>query len=102
MKYEIWQITAETQEARQIRFSSYQLITEFGLKPTRDIYSKVYESEIDDDKSEPWQILEFLFMKFQGVKPEGYTGCSLSVSDVVILDGVSYYVDSIGFQKIDF
>ena len=35
-----------------------------------------------------------------GQKPESYKGHSLSVSDIVVLDGVNYYVDSFGFIKL--
>lgn len=45
--------------------------------------------------------LENIFEEFNiRHKPENYKGHSLSVSDIVELDGIKYYVDDIGFKKL--
>jgi hypothetical protein len=62
-------------------------------------YEVVYEGEIEGDNSN--MILEELFEIFNIRHPEDFRGHSLSVSDVVELDGVNYYCDSAGWVKLE-
>ena len=109
--YSIYQIKDDAPNARYIKFSGLDFVKENDLcemngdlcKLDSDLYQKVYEGQTAIGEDEDDNVtLESLYMKFQGRKPEGYTGHSLSVSDVVVLDGTAYYVDSYGFEKIDF
>lgn len=97
MKYSILQINREKEGYRKYAFMRY----EFALKHDFDIndYSLIYEGEINITESIE-NILEYLFMKFNTKLPEGYKGHSLSVSDIIELNGVKYYVDDIGFKNI--
>ncbi len=61
-------------------------------------YNQTYEGEIEGDDT--IQILEKLFEIFNINHPKDFRGHSLSVSDIVILDGVKYYCDSMGWEKI--
>lgn len=61
-------------------------------------YKQTYEGEIDGDDT--IQILEKLFEIFNINHPKDFRGHSLSVSDIVILDGAKYYCDSMGWEKI--
>ena len=63
-------------------------------------YKLVYEFE-ESHQGSTDSLLESIFMRFQGTKPSGYKGHSLSVSDIVEVDGVKYYADSFGFKSID-
>ena len=110
-KYQIYQIKDDAPNARYIKYSGLDFVKENDLcemegdlcKLDSDMYDKVYEGEVETNENEAYYVtLESLYMKFQGRKPEGYTGHSLSVSDVVVLEGTAYYVDNYGFQKIDF
>ena len=64
-------------------------------------YKLVWEDEIEalEDSVEE-AILDELFSEFNIAHPKNYHGRSMSTSDVVILDGVMYYCDSFGWQKI--
>ena len=42
-----------------------------------------------------------LYILLNTTRPEGYSGHSLSVSDVVTVDGKNYFVDSYEFKEID-
>lgn len=64
------------------------------------LYDKVYEAEYTGGETETNDILEDLFTIFNISKPEGFKGRSLSVSDIVVVDGVPYYCDIFGFEKI--
>lgn len=73
-------------------------------EPNCASYKKVYTGDIDELKCEQNQVLDKLFEKFNMNIPDGFTGHSLSVSDVVVLDiggkKKAYYVDSIGFKEL--
>lgn len=61
-------------------------------------YNKVYSCNVDDDFS-----AEDIFLKFNLDIPNDFTGHSLSVSDVFIIDDnydVAYYCDRFGFKEI--
>ena len=64
-----------------------------------DDYEVVYEGEIEGVS--PQQVLEELFEIFNIRHPEDFRGHSLSVSDVVELDGKNYYCDSIGWKELE-
>lgn len=66
------------------------------LNNYRTVYSGiVYGSDADD-------MLEQLFVMFNINFPEDYRGRSLSVSDIVKLDGFgTYFCDSIGWKRLD-
>ena len=109
--YSIYQVNDETKNGRYIKFMGLDFVKENDLctmsgdlcKLDSDLYNKVYEgqTEVGEDE-EAIVTLEYLYMKFQGEKPEGYTGHSLSMSDVIVLDGKAYYCDSCGWEEIDF
>ena len=73
-------------------------------------YSIVYEDKefqhINPLTNEPYEesiyeLLDHVFMKFNiGKKPETYRGHSLSVSDIIEINGVMYYINGIGFKKL--
>lgn len=62
-------------------------------------YKKVYEGEIDEDEDTA-HLLDVIFRIFNLNHPEDFHGHSLSVSDVVELDGVKYYCDNMGWVNI--
>lgn len=45
--------------------------------------------------------LEDVYLILNTNRPENYNGHSLSVSDVVEMDGKKYFVDSFGFKEIE-
>lgn len=57
-----------------------------------DDYKVVYEGECPD--GDDIETLEHLFYKFNIQHPTDFKGHSLSVSDIVELDGLAYYCDS--------
>jgi len=67
-------------------------------KFTLNDYEVVYEGEIDGVS--PNDVLERLFVIFNINHPEDFKGHSLSVSDVVELEGVNYYCDNVGWVDI--
>lgn len=76
--------------------------------PMKD-YIEVYDSTIEDVfKNTSWEsrindsidyVLEYVYTLFNIGTIDGFDGHSLSVSDIVEIDRVKYFVDSIGFKK---
>lgn len=96
--YAIYQVS-EKSKGRNYRFMSLDFVTSHHMAVEAADYSYVYGGQLSREES-----LESLFEKFNIDHPPGYTGHSLSVSDVVVLqhdgDTKAYYVDSIGFQEL--
>ena len=101
MKLQILQLKS-TPELRNYMFTSMSLLEKLNLKVDLNNYNEVYVNDLYSSIfSKNIDILEEIYQKFNvGQKPESYKGHSLSVSDIVVLDGVNYYVDSFGFIKL--
>ena len=100
--FEIYQIK-KSDETSNIRFEPLERLAEFGQKPVFSNYDKVYEgdmSTINVRGNTVGDKLEAVFVKFNINRPEDFTGHSLSVSDVVVMDDKAYYVDKVGFQPL--
>ncbi len=97
-KIRIWQLKSDSDF--ELRFRAYDEVVKASGEPSMANYETVYDGELETND------LEAVYAKFNMDHPNGFTGHSLSISDVVELydEGVSefYYVDRIGFQKIEF
>lgn len=94
----VWQLKPDVDI--RMKFIGYDaLIRDFG-PPDPANYQLVFDREVDTND------LEALYTKFNIDYPVGYTGHSLSMSDVIELYDESgstfHYVDRIGFQQVDF
>lgn len=63
-------------------------------------YKKVYEGEVTE-MGNLVSVLESIFMKFNLQHPYDFHGHSLSVSDVVNVDGINYYCDNYGWVNTE-
>jgi hypothetical protein len=90
-KIEIFQLSSDNDNL----FLGLKTIELVGRKFNFNDYKKVYEGEMDVEDAED------VFMALQGKKPEGYKGHSLSVSDIVKMDGKLLFCDSWGFTKVE-
>lgn len=64
-------------------------------------YRIVYETEANFDEAEDKEILEHFFEVCNLTRPDGYTGHSLSVGDIIELDDRLYICDCIGWKQIN-
>lgn len=76
------------------KFMGYDFTMKHG-GVERKYYKTVFAGEL------PVSDLEDVFMLLNTKRPEGYSGHSLSVSDVVEMGGKKYFVDSFGFKEIE-
>lgn len=61
----------------------------------RKYYKTVFSGEL------PIKDLEDVFTILNTSRPDGFTGHSLSVSDIIVVNGTTYFVNSFGFKEID-
>lgn len=97
----VWQLK-ENESNHGLFFSSLDFLEKFGLNVSLSNYDVVYTETSDVKEMDAEDFLEDLYVKFQGAKPNGYCGHSLSVSDIISIDNEYYYCDSFGFEKLNF
>ncbi|GEM_PF-42705 len=94
----IWQLKPDTDIF--MRFIGYEELRQQFGEPNPQDYQMVYDGEVETND------LEAVYELFNQNHPPGYTGHSLSMSDVVELydenGSMFYYCDRSGFQAIDF
>lgn len=76
------------------KFMDYRFTIQHG-GIVRDHYKLVYDGELDAYNPED------VFVILNTCKINGYSGHSLSVSDVIEFNGDIYFVDSFGFKKLE-
>lgn len=98
---EIYQLKA-TDHNRAVRWVSFaNFVAERGAPNAAD-YDRVYEyTVLRIPGSDTETVLEHVFREFNLHKPADFKGHSLSVSDVITLDGTAWYVDVYGFKKLE-
>ena len=93
-KISIYQLPTE----HKAKFMDLEFVKKQGIMPTMTEYKKVYDGEIADNVTP-----DDIFVAFnKGDRPCGFTGHSLSVSDVVEIAGEYFYCDSYGWEQVNF
>lgn len=77
-----------------------RVIEQYGGIKLSD-YKKVYECTHATTNKNIIRVLNEIYFRFNVVHPEDYKGRSISASDIIVLDGIMYYVDTMGFELID-
>ena len=100
MKYRILQI--KDLGRCKFAFERWKYAKEdFDINEYKEVYSGNIEHEDMRDAPTIINYLEHLYYVFNCEQPLDYEGHSLSVSDVVELDGKLYYCDSAGWELIE-
>lgn len=98
MRVKIYQIDLKL-DRHHLAFQGRQAFAkQYGERIPAELYDLVFDGELD--VTGPEQV----FVMFNVDHPAGYTGRSLSMSDVVefVDDGVFYFCDFIGFKMVRF
>ena len=93
----LYQINTEKDKSKTVFLGSdehLRLFKKFEINPA--IYELVFEGEVGTNDPEE------LFHVFNTEHPVGYTGRSMSVSDIVVVNGKAYFCDTIGFKPVEF
>lgn len=97
--YEILQIK-DGSNGEAYRFMGTRYIRQQQLPVNASDYESKYKGEL-----KPGETLDTLYERFNIYRPDDFTGHSLSVSDVIVLESegkkTPFYVDSFGFQKLE-
>ena len=92
------------EEYRDYRFEGLERLQNAGLEVTHENYDFIYTASLSNYNGDINNTLNKLYEQFNINHPTGFTGHSLSVSDIIVLkiDNVvsSHYVDSFGFQEL--
>ena len=98
--YVIYQADTNKSTGSKILFRSLESIKKEGIALTFDAYKKVYEGDFEANDENELPITEQLYIMFNLSHPKDFYGHSLSVSDIIVIDGQRYFCDSIGFKPI--
>jgi hypothetical protein len=97
--FAIYQIMDDAEKARDYRFEGLNYLEQKGIEVNRNNYVIVHTEPLT-----PETTLEGIFQKYNLDPPKDFSGHSLSVSDVVVLnkgsDITSHFVDSFGFAEL--
>ena len=97
-QFGIYQITERDPE-HNYRFMGLDYVQKKGITVARADYDLIYTAPLTEKDT-----LDGIYERFNIQRPADFTGHSLSVSDVVVLNDGStvkaYYVDSIGFAEL--
>lgn len=97
--YAIYQLK-HTQDTRDLRFASMSQVMMAGKKIDREKYDLLYIGDLPGQMNQrPGDVLDEIYARFNIMKPEDFTGHSLSMSDIIGLKqngSVSFhYVDTV-------
>lgn len=98
--YELYQIDLERVD-RGYAFRGISELRDSGEVIDFSKYELVREGTFDDEGTvDVFEVLEDLFHIFNTISPQGYQGRSMSVSDIVKIEGSYYYCDSFGWVDV--
>lgn len=106
MNFKIYQLNHEYCEKERengnlrVMFASYDETVKDGILIRKKNYDLKWDGECILESESVSKVLNKVFSKFQNGNVEGFRGHSLSVSDVVEIDGVGYYCDDLGWRKL--
>ena len=102
MKFKVYQIKTE-RDAQRLAFVNYERTIQEAGEVRMEIYDEVYEGEIQAHRLGDEYTLEVLYeeLNVHRERRPDFKGHSLSVSDVVELNGVRWFCDSIGWQRLE-
>lgn len=93
----IWQIPADHPDFREYAFTGWQAtLKNSGSEDLpRERYRMVWSEKLDS-----YPDLDDIYERFNLEHPEGYAGRSLSISDLVELDGDLYFCDEYRWRQV--
>ena len=94
-RYRLWQ-PRDVRTHGFMDWDTYQRVIGPVIDPAA--YQGIYTGTIDGDR--PLAALEALFVQFNRHHPADYRGSSLSMGDLVWLDGSVYYCDTVGWVSL--
>lgn len=101
--FSIYQVK-DTDGTAKIAFARYERAVKTGIAISTQNYDLVYSGTLDASLLDINDLLETIYIEFNCNHPAGFTGHSLSVSDVIVIQHEgkekAFYCDWIGFREI--
>lgn len=107
IKFRVLQVDSEKEaKAREnglsYKFTSLDVHKQMGTKPEREMYNCIFEGyTIVENESKYLELCEIIYKDSNLHHIEGWKGHSMSVSDIIEIEGNFYYCDDIGFVKLE-
>lgn len=98
--FQILQANINTPDGAAIMFNNYDRIMKEGKKLSLKAYNMVYEGEFEKNTSSKLPVTEQIYTMFNIARPKDFKGHSLSVSDIIIVNGTCFFCDSYCFKEI--
>lgn len=97
MRIKIYQINKE-RDNNDVKFFGLKHLKQFqgSEKVDASLYDEVFDGEVDTTN------LERIFRQFNTEFHPLFRGHSLSISDVVVMEGKAHFCESVGFEQIEF
>ena len=101
------QIKIYQTETKKLMFMPYDMVSKDKNLLKADNYKMVFSEEFLDchdasNTNDEHELLEKLFKRYnEDDRPNGQVCRSLSMSDILSLDGRLYYCDTFGFKKLE-
>ncbi|MCD7750982.1 MAG: YodL domain-containing protein [Lachnospiraceae bacterium] len=96
-RYTIYQLKQSIENSDRA-YMPLKYLREKDIPVQRERYDLTYQASLKDE------ILDDLYLKFNLYHPADFTGHSMSISDVIVLqkDGIrtAFYVDDMGFAEV--
>lgn len=67
-----------------------------------EYYKKTYKGTIETKNTNPIKVLDEIYTLLNVNHPKDYKGHSLSISDIVLIDGHYYYCADYGWEEVEF
>ena len=103
MKYKVFQIPFPNTEAEEKIYCRYAFMSLDRIDNVHfEYYSETYSGNIDTKNTDIYKILDDIFRELNINHPSDYKGHSLSVSDIVEINGKYYFCDDLGWKELNF
>ena len=103
IKFSILQLNKNCSEYSNKLFTSIHILEKlFETTPNINDYNVIYTGELSNENTEDndFELCEKIFKIFNISRPDDFVGHSLSVSDIVEINGNYYFCDDFGFVKL--
>lgn len=98
--FTIFQINENVENSRYLQYSGLDMMDCLGLKFDIKNYKDVFTGNIIEGSTNMVHVLDNIFRLFNLNHPKDFKGHSLSVSDVVYIDGHYWFCDSYGWEDV--
>ena len=99
-QFTIFQINENVENSRYLSYCGLRSLKNLGLKFDIKNYEEVYTGNIIEGSPNMINVLDDIFRQFNINHPKDFKGHSLSVSDVVYIDGHYWFCDSYGWEDV--